>query len=85
MSVVFLFPGQGAQQPGMLHRLPDHPAVISTFSEASAFLEQDVFLLDSEQALESTVAVQLALLIAGVAIVFAHEIGAHLHTMIFNK
>ncbi len=69
----------------MLHRLPDHSAVISTFSEASASLEQDVFLLDSEQALESTVAGQLALLIAGVAIVFAHEIGAHPHIMLFNR
>jgi malonate decarboxylase epsilon subunit len=68
MSVAFLFPGQGAQQVGMLHRLPDHPMVASTLREASIALGQDVSLLDSAQALESTVAVQLALVIAGVAV-----------------
>lgn len=67
MSVAFLFPGQGAQQVGMLHQLPDHRAVASTLKEASTVLGQDVALLDNEQALHSTVAVQLALVIAGVA------------------
>jgi malonate decarboxylase epsilon subunit len=67
MSVAFLFPGQGAQQVGMLHRLPDHRAVALTLKEASLAMGQDVALLDSEQALQSTVAVQLALTIAGVA------------------
>ena len=27
MSIAFLFPGQGSQFPGMLHRLPDHPVI----------------------------------------------------------
>ncbi|HEX4207034.1 MAG TPA: malonate decarboxylase subunit epsilon [Ktedonobacteraceae bacterium] len=67
MSVAFLFPGQGAQQVGMLHQLPAHPTVASTLKEASVVLGQDVSLLDNEQALHSTVSVQLALLIAGVA------------------
>lgn len=67
MSVAFLFPGQGSQQVGMLHRLPDHPTVASTLKEASTVLGQDVMQLDNEQALQSTVAVQLALVIAGVA------------------
>jgi malonate decarboxylase epsilon subunit len=67
MSVAFLFPGQGSQRPAMLHALPDHAAVASTLDEASVVLGLDVRRLDSETALNSTVAVQLALLIAGVA------------------
>jgi malonate decarboxylase epsilon subunit len=62
-----LFPGQGAQQPGMLHALPAHPQVAATLDEASAELNEDARALDTAQALESTVSVQLALLIAGVA------------------
>jgi malonate decarboxylase epsilon subunit len=52
----------------MLHALPDHAATASTLDEASTILGQDVLRLDSEKALHSTVAVQLALLIAGVAV-----------------
>ncbi|MBK5516889.1 malonate decarboxylase subunit epsilon [Pseudomonas sp. TH10] len=62
MSSLLVFPGQGAQQPGMLQRLPRE-----TVLEASAVLGEDVLLLDSVQALESTRAVQLCLLIAAVA------------------
>ncbi|TVT83009.1 malonate decarboxylase subunit epsilon [Pseudomonas sp. H3(2019)] len=63
MSSLLVFPGQGAQQPGMLHRsLPE-----ATVIEASEVLGEDVLLLDSAQALKSTRAVQLCLLIAGVA------------------
>jgi malonate decarboxylase epsilon subunit len=68
MSVAFLFPGQGSQVPGMLHNLPDHPDVTCTLDEASTALHRDVRDLDSAEALESTVSVQLALLTAGVAI-----------------
>jgi malonate decarboxylase epsilon subunit len=67
MSILFTFPGQGAQQPGMLHALPDHPCVQATLQEAAAVLQQDPQQLDSAQALQSTVAVQLCLLLAGVA------------------
>ncbi|MFB6364939.1 malonate decarboxylase subunit epsilon [Paenibacillus elgii] len=67
MSVVFLFPGQGSQQTGMLHQLPDHPVIEATFHEASEVLKEDMDTLDSEKSLSSTVAVQLALLISGVA------------------
>ena len=62
MSSLLVFPGQGAQQPGMLHRLPRE-----TLIEASEVLGEDVLLLDSAEALQSTRAVQLCLLIAGVA------------------
>lgn len=62
MSSLLVFPGQGTQQPGMLHGLP-----ADTLEEASDWLGEDVLRLDSLQALQSTRAVQLCLLIAGVA------------------
>ena len=68
MSVAFLFPGQGSQVPGMLHNLPDHPAVARTLDEVSESLHADVRELDSAEALQSTVSVQLALLTSGVAL-----------------
>ena len=67
MSSLFAFPGQGAQQPGMLHQLPDAPVVTACLREASAVLDEDVLALDSEKALRSTRAVQLCLLLAGVS------------------
>jgi len=75
MSIAYLFPGQGAQTAGFLHRLPEHPAVNSTLEEAAAVLDMDVMSLDSAAALASTVAVQVSLLIAGVAVMRAltHE------------
>jgi len=62
VSSLLVFPGQGAQQPGMLARLPGE-----TLNEASDWLGEDVTQLDSAEALRSTRAVQLCLLIAGVA------------------
>ena len=73
MSVALLFPGQGSQSPGMLHRLPDHPALRQTLEEVSAELGYDLYALDSQEALRSTVPVQLALLTAGVATARALE------------
>ncbi|BAN45919.1 malonate decarboxylase subunit epsilon [Metapseudomonas resinovorans] len=64
MSSLFAFPGQGAQQVGMLHRLPADCAPL--LAEASEVLGEDVLALDSAAALQSTRAVQLCLLIAGV-------------------
>jgi malonate decarboxylase epsilon subunit len=76
MSVLFTFPGQGAQKPGMLHTLPDHPETARTLAEASAALGREVLALDGDAELRSTVAVQLCLLVAGVAmarVLAAHE------------
>ena len=67
MSVLYAFPGQGAQRPGFLHALPDDPLVQHTLDEAGEVLGVDVRTLDGAAALASTVAVQLALLVAGVA------------------
>ena len=67
MSSLFAFPGQGAQKPGMLHRLPQAPEVLDCLQQAGEALGEDALALDSEAALASTRAVQLCLLIAGVA------------------
>ncbi|EPJ84965.1 malonate decarboxylase subunit epsilon [Pseudomonas sp. CFII68] len=62
MSSLFVFPGQGAQRVGMLHGLA--PQILD---EAGDVLGEDVLQLDNAEALQSTRAVQLCLLIAGVA------------------
>jgi len=67
MTVAYLFPGQGSQRPGMLHALPDHPEARATLEEASEILNQDAYGLDEEAVLESTIATQMAIYIAGVA------------------
>jgi malonate decarboxylase epsilon subunit len=67
VNTTFLFPGQGAQKSGMLHELVDDPAVQLTPDEISDVLRSDVRRLDSPEALNSTVSVQLALLTSGVA------------------
>ncbi|MFA7625291.1 MAG: malonate decarboxylase subunit epsilon, partial [Pusillimonas sp.] len=64
---LFMFPGQGGQQPGMLHRLPDHPEIKRTLEDAADALATDPLALDSAQALQHSRNVQLCLLIAGVA------------------
>ncbi|MDH4557763.1 malonate decarboxylase subunit epsilon [Pseudomonas sp. BN417] len=65
MSSLFAFPGQGAQQVGMLHQLP--AGTSASLEEASDALGEEVLALDSDEALHSTRAVQLCLLVAGVA------------------
>lgn len=67
MRVAFLFPGQGSQRPGMLHVLPDHPAVAAVLQEASEILGHDVRDLDAQDVLASTVSTQMAIYTAGVA------------------
>lgn len=75
MTLALLFPGQGAQSPGFLHKLPQHDAVQATLNEASAALGLDVLSLDDAEALRSTVAVQIGLTVAGVALsrALAHD------------
>ncbi|MCV7422449.1 acyltransferase domain-containing protein [Mycobacterium yunnanensis] len=63
MSVALLFPGQGSQYPHMLRDLPTSPAVTVVLDESDWSIED----LDSADGLASTVDVQIALLIAGVA------------------
>lgn len=67
MSILFTFPGQGAQRTGMLHALPRVPEVQHTLEQTANVLGTDPLLLDTATALTSTYAVQLCLLIAGVA------------------
>jgi malonate decarboxylase epsilon subunit len=73
VSIAYLFPGQGAQTAGFLQRLPRHPAVSATLEEAGAVLGLEIMSLDGAAALASTVAVQLGVLIAGVAVMRALE------------
>lgn len=65
-SLAFLYPGQGSQVPGMLHDLPEYPAVKLTL-DAAAAIAGDIDELDSVVALRSSSNSQLALLICGVA------------------
>lgn len=65
--LALLFPGQGAQTDGFLHRLAQHRAVHDTLDEASQVLGLDALTLDTPDALQSTVAVQIGLTVAGVA------------------
>ncbi|MEX1030254.1 MAG: malonate decarboxylase subunit epsilon [Paenibacillaceae bacterium] len=67
MTTAFLFPGQGSQIPGMLHQLPKSRAVLDIIEEAASVLNADVYQYDKAEALGSTVAVQIALLVTGVA------------------
>ncbi|WP_417358821.1 malonate decarboxylase subunit epsilon [Gallaecimonas pentaromativorans] len=67
MSAVFTCPGQGAQRPGMLQKLPAHPAAQAVAASAEAVLGQTLGALDSPQALGHSRNVQLSLLINSVA------------------
>lgn len=62
MKIVFTFPGQGTQHAGMLQNLPG-----DEMAQAREVLGAETDTLDSPAALEHTRAVQLSLLIAGVA------------------
>jgi len=68
VNIAFLFPGQGSQSEGFLHRLPAHAVVAQTMEEAHGLLGRSVLELDSASALRSTIAVQLSLYTAGVAV-----------------
>ena len=74
MRLALLFPGQGTHTPGFLSRLPAHPAVDAALREARDTLGDEALRLDTAEALESTAAVQLTTVIAGVAV--ARALGA---------
>ncbi|MFC7448066.1 ACP S-malonyltransferase [Rhodococcus daqingensis] len=75
-STALLFPGQGAQRPGMLQHLPDSAESEDTLAEAADVLHRPVGPadvgaepLDGVRAMtRDTVAIQRALLIAGTAV-----------------
>ena len=62
MKILFTFPGQGTQHAGMLQNLPGTELAL-----AREVLGAEADTLDTPDALQHTRAVQLALLIAGVA------------------
>ena len=62
MKILFTFPGQGTQHEGMLQNLPG-----TELAQAREVLGAEVDTLDSAASLTHTRAVQLSLLIAGVA------------------
>ncbi|CAH5950674.1 Malonyl CoA-acyl carrier protein transacylase [Citrobacter koseri] len=62
MKILFTFPGQGTQHAGMLQNLPGTELAL-----AREVLGAETNTLDTPDALQHTRAVQLALLIAGVA------------------
>lgn len=64
MKILFTFPGQGNQRQGMLTAIPDRQNIMA---EARTVLGDEVDNLDSAAALQHTRAVQLCLLITGVA------------------
>jgi malonate decarboxylase epsilon subunit len=89
VTVAFVYPGQGAQRPGILSDLPCVPEVDQTLAEAGRLIPGGIGTLDSPASLTQTVPAQLALLVSGVAatralaargaapdIVAGHSVGA---------
>ncbi|MCS3604410.1 malonate decarboxylase epsilon subunit [Buttiauxella sp. BIGb0471] len=64
MKILFTFPGQGTQRVGMLQKLPQDSDIMA---RVRAVLGDEADALDTIDALKHTRAVQLCLLIAGVA------------------
>ncbi|WP_096199595.1 malonate decarboxylase subunit epsilon [Bacillus sp. FJAT-45350] len=73
MKLAFLFPGQGAQKPNFLNELPPSSVLEDVMTEVNETLDENIYTLDTEEALSSTRAVQLTLLTAGIATYRAFE------------
>jgi malonate decarboxylase epsilon subunit len=69
MSLAFLFPGQGAQHPGMVAGLPDSPGIAATLREAEPTLRGLGLsaILDRTAQMQDTVDIQIGLLLVEVA------------------
>jgi malonate decarboxylase epsilon subunit len=67
VTVAFVYPGQGAQMPGMLSDLPPVPEVGQTLAEAGRLIPGGIDMLDSAESLTGTASSQLALLVCGIA------------------
>lgn len=65
--IAFLFPGQGAQTPGMLHALDALAGGAALVAAAGAIIGRDPLAEDTIEALAESDGAQRALLIAGVA------------------
>lgn len=67
MKKAFLFPGQGSQYPNMLETLKKNSVSKNIINLANEYLGVDVIALTTKKALKETSAVQLSLLVSGVA------------------
>jgi [acyl-carrier-protein] S-malonyltransferase len=70
MAFAFVFPGQGSQSVGMMAAYGDSEVVRSTFDEASATLDQDLWQLVADgpaELLAQTINTQPLMLTAGIA------------------
>lgn len=66
-KTTLLFPGQGSQRPGMLDAMDaGDPITAEIFAQTLEILGEPATVLDGEDKLQSTVYVQICLLIAGV-------------------
>jgi len=65
--IAFLFPGQGAQQPGMLRDLSAIPGGAALVDHASRMLGRELTADDTPSGYAGTAAAQRALFVAGVA------------------
>lgn len=73
MKTVFLFPGQGSQSVGMLKSFSVNDGIVKEiYLEAENYLGFPISELDTDKNLQSTVCVQLCLLISGV--ISAHQL-----------
>lgn len=69
MSILFTFPGQGSQKPGMLQKLNVNGVTQGVFEQASDMLGYNVFDLDLQAAQKNNKNVQVGLTVCAIACV----------------